>query len=65
MRCCSLAVAGSLTLLVALCAREALLFEDPSFWLTFRQAVVPTLRTYPSILLWQPACARAEDSRTF
>ncbi len=49
-------------LLLALCARETTLFDEPAFWLAFRQGVVPLLRTYPSILLWTPACARAEDA---
>ena len=32
-------------------------FRDPSFFLTFRREVVPLLRTYPFIRIWQAGCS--------
>lgn len=36
-------------------------FRDPSFFLTFRREVVPLLRTYPFIRIWQAGCSMGEE----
>jgi len=36
-------------------------FRDPSFFLTFRREVVPLLRTYPFIRIWQAGCSTGEE----
>ena len=48
-------------LLIALRDDETGLFEDATFWLTFRSLVVPMLRTYPAIQIWVPECGGGED----
>lgn len=54
--------AGSLEdLLVGLATTRAPMFADPAFYAAFRTTVVPLLRTYPSIQIWQPACATGEE----
>lgn len=37
------------------------MFADPAFYETVRSTVVPILRTYPSIRIWQPACSTGEE----
>jgi chemotaxis protein methyltransferase CheR len=37
------------------------MFRDPSFFLCFREKVVPTLRTYPSIRIWLAGCSTGEE----
>jgi chemotaxis protein methyltransferase CheR len=37
------------------------MFRDPSFFLTFRQKVVPLLRTYPYIRLWHAGCSEGQE----
>ncbi|RYZ78178.1 MAG: protein-glutamate O-methyltransferase CheR, partial [Proteobacteria bacterium] len=37
------------------------MFRDPSFFLTFREKVVPMLRTYPSIRFWIAGCSTGEE----
>jgi chemotaxis protein methyltransferase CheR len=37
------------------------LFRDPSFYLSFRQKVVPVLRTYPLLRIWNAGCAGGEE----
>jgi chemotaxis protein methyltransferase CheR len=36
-------------------------FRDPSVYLTFRQEVVPLLRTYPHVKVWHAGCATGEE----
>lgn len=37
------------------------LFRDPAFYLTFREKVVPVLRTYPLLRIWIAGCAGGEE----
>jgi chemotaxis protein methyltransferase CheR len=37
------------------------MFRDPSFYVTFRQQVIPTLRTYPRLKIWHAGCATGEE----
>ena len=37
------------------------MFRDPTFYLTFRQKVVPLLRTYPFIRVWHAGCSTGEE----
>lgn len=44
-----------------LTVRVSDVFRDPEFYLAFRELVVPTLRTYPTIKLWLAGCANGEE----
>jgi chemotaxis protein methyltransferase CheR len=48
-------------LLTSLATTRVPMFSDPGFYAAFRTTVVPILKTYPSIQIWQPACATGED----
>ena len=37
------------------------MFRDPTFFLAFRQKVVPMLRTYPFVRIWHAGCASGEE----
>ena len=37
------------------------MFRDPSFYLAFRQNVIPLLRTYPFIRIWHAGCSTGEE----
>jgi chemotaxis protein methyltransferase CheR len=37
------------------------MFRDPSFFLAFRQKVLPMLRTYPFIRIWHAGCSTGEE----
>jgi chemotaxis protein methyltransferase CheR len=37
------------------------LFRDPAFYLAFRHKVVPVLRTYPLLRVWNAGCAGGEE----
>ena len=37
------------------------LFQEPGFWRSFRETVVPWLRTYPFIRVWHVGCATGEE----
>jgi len=37
------------------------MFRDPSFFLEFRNSVVPLLRTYPTVRIWHAGCSTGEE----
>jgi chemotaxis protein methyltransferase CheR len=37
------------------------MFRDPTFYRSFREQVVPTLRTYPQLKIWHAGCAGGEE----
>lgn len=37
------------------------MFRDPSYFLAIRQAVIPHLRTYPSLKVWVAGCSTGEE----
>ena len=47
--------------LLGLSVHVTSMFRDPSFFLTFRQKVVPLLRTYPFIRIWLAGCSTGEE----
>jgi chemotaxis protein methyltransferase CheR len=49
-------------LLVALSISVTSMFRDPSFYRSFRENVVPLLRTYPFIRIWNAGCATGEET---
>ena len=49
-------------LLVALSISVTSMFRDPSFYRAFREKVVPLLRTYPFIRVWNAGCATGEET---
>ncbi len=48
-------------LLLSLTVNVTSMFRDPSFYLTFRNLVLPTLRTYPFIRIWHAGCSTGEE----
>lgn len=38
------------------------MFRDPHFFLAFRRQIVPILRTYPFIRIWQAGCSLGEEA---
>jgi chemotaxis protein methyltransferase CheR len=48
-------------LLLDLSINTTAMFRDPSFYLTFRQKVVPLLRTYPFVRIWHAGCSTGEE----
>jgi chemotaxis protein methyltransferase CheR len=47
--------------LIALTVNVTSMFRDPEFFVTFRQRVVPLLRTYPFLRLWHAGCSTGEE----
>src|SRR5438128_1067059 len=37
------------------------MFRDPSFYIAFRQEVVPILKTYPFVRIWHAGCSSGEE----
>jgi chemotaxis protein methyltransferase CheR len=37
------------------------MYRDPSFFQSFREEVIPLLRTYPSIRIWHAGCSTGEE----
>ena len=37
------------------------MFRDPTFFLEFRNQVVPVLRTYPTVRIWHAGCSTGEE----
>jgi chemotaxis protein methyltransferase CheR len=48
-------------LLLDLSVNVTAMFRDPSFFLSFREKVVPLLRTYPFSRLWVAGCSTGEE----
>jgi len=48
-------------LLLDLSINVTAMFRDPSFYVAFRQHVVPMLRTYPFIRIWHAGCSTGEE----
>ncbi len=48
-------------LLLDLSINVTSMFRDPSFFLAFREKVVPLLRTYPFIRVWHAGCSTGEE----
>ena len=49
-------------LLVDLSINVTSMFRDPSFYRAFRDKVVPILRTYPFIRVWNAGCSTGEET---
>lgn len=49
------------TALDALTVRVTEMFRDPSVYRSFRQLVLPVLRTYPQLKVWHAGCASGEE----
>jgi chemotaxis protein methyltransferase CheR len=48
-------------LLLDLSINVTAMFRDPTFYITFRETVVPTLRTYPFTRIWCAGCSTGEE----
>lgn len=48
-------------LLLVLARHSAALFREPAFYTAFRAKVVPLLRTYPFVRIWQAGCSTGEE----
>ena len=48
-------------LLLDLSINVTSMFRDPTFFFAFREKVVPLLRTYPFIRLWDAGCSTGEE----
>ncbi len=48
-------------LLLDLSVSTTAMFRDPSFYLAFREKVVPALRTYPFVRIWHAGCSTGEE----
>jgi chemotaxis protein methyltransferase CheR len=48
-------------LLAAFSINVSAMFRDPSFYVTFRERLVPILRTYPFVRIWHAGCSTGEE----
>jgi chemotaxis protein methyltransferase CheR len=48
-------------LLLGLSVHVTSMFRDPGFYLTFRQKIVPVLKTYPTVRIWHAGCSTGEE----
>jgi chemotaxis protein methyltransferase CheR len=48
-------------LLLALTVHVTAMFRDPTFYVAFREKVVPLLRTYPFTRIWHAGCSSGEE----
>ena len=48
-------------LLLDLSINTTAMFRDPTFYLAFRQKIVPLLRTYPIVRIWHAGCSTGEE----
>src|SRR5213080_1342282 len=48
-------------LLLDLSINTTSMFRDPTFYVAFRQKVVPLLRTYPFVRIWHAGCSTGEE----
>ncbi len=48
-------------LLLDLSINTTAMFRDPTFYLAFRNKVVPILRTYPFVRIWHAGCSTGEE----
>jgi chemotaxis protein methyltransferase CheR len=48
-------------LLLDLSINTTAMFRDPTFYLAFRQKIVPVLRTYPFVRIWHAGCSTGEE----
>ena len=49
-------------LLLDLSINVTAMFRDPGFYRAFRQTVVPMLRTYPFLRIWNAGCSTGEET---
>ena len=49
-------------LLLDLSISVTAMFRDPTFFSTFREKVVPLLRTYPFVRIWNAGCSTGEET---
>jgi chemotaxis protein methyltransferase CheR len=49
-------------LLLDLSINVTAMFRDPTFFRAFREKVVPTLRTYPFVRIWNAGCSTGEET---
>lgn len=47
--------------LLAITVNVTSMFRDPSFFVAFRNQVVPLLRTYPYIRIWHAGCSQGQE----
>jgi chemotaxis protein methyltransferase CheR len=48
-------------LLAAFSINVSAMFRDPSFYVAFREKLVPILRTYPFVRIWHAGCSTGEE----
>ena len=49
-------------LLLDLSINVTSMFRDPTFWAALRDRIVPLLRTYPFMRVWNPGCSTGEET---